>query len=360
MNLWQSVAKLRYLERVPFRDRRLASLTLVALCATGVGCATGYALAQRDNAEMQRSSPSLPVTWYGPVEPGDKAVLARWRAGVGPEVVRSAPTTYAAPADDITVVSWNVAIGAGDVERMASTLPRNAALVLLLQEVYRGGPEVPSLPPAGSEFAQRHGGARGGAHYKEIEAIGEALGLSVYYAPSMRNGRPASSDEDRGNAILTNLPLTDLSAIELPFERQRRVVVAGTISGRTARGAAWQMRVASAHLDNRAGMKRLYVGSEYGRVRQSRALASMFGAGPPTLLAGDFNTWFGFQDRGYLEIAKAFPQTRVTDRRATFLGVMRLDHMFVRLAPGWRAEFHRGNDRFGSDHSPLIGTVSFD
>lgn len=354
---------MKILKHFPFRDGRLSCLALFVVCATGMGCSTGYALVQRDSAELHAATPSShAITWFSPVVPGDRAVLARWRAGVGPEVVKTPASIRATPADDITVVTWNVAIGAGDVERLVNTLPRTAPLVLLLQEVYRGGPEVPSRPPAGAEFAQRHGGAHGGeqrrTHYKEVEAIGDALGLTVYYVPSMRNGRPSSSDEDRGNAILTNLPLSDPTAIELPFERQRRVVVAGTVSGRTMAGTPWQIRVVSAHLDNRPGAKRLFIGGEYARVRQARALVEMFGTGPPTVLAGDFNTWFGFQDRGYTEIARAFPETRVTDRRATFLGVMRLDHMFVRLAPGWRAEFRRG-DRFGSDHSPLIGTIRF-
>jgi len=347
-------------KRLPFRDARLSSLAIFLVCATGMGCATGYELAPRDSAELRAAIPSShAVTWFSPVVPGDRAVLARWRAGVGPELVKTPAAIRATPAGDITVVTWNVAIGAGDVERLVNTLPRTAPLVLLLQEVYRSGPEVPSRPPAGAEFAQRHGGARGGAHYKEVEAIGDALGLTVYYVPSMRNGRPSSSDEDRGNAILTNLPLSDLTAIELPFERQRRVVVAGTVSGRTMAGTPWQIRVVSAHLDNRPGAKRLFIGGEYARVRQARALVEIFGTGPPTVLAGDFNTWFGFQDLGYTEIARAFPETRVTDRRATFLGVMRLDHIFGRLAPGWRAEFYRGDDRFGSDHSPLIGTIRF-
>jgi endonuclease/exonuclease/phosphatase family metal-dependent hydrolase len=61
--------------------------------------------------------------------------------------------------------------------------------------------------------------------------------------------------------------------------------------------------------------------------------------------------------RSYLEAARAFPQTLVTDRRPTFMGLLRLDHLFFRLPPGWRAEFHRGNDRFGSDHYPLIATI---
>jgi hypothetical protein len=47
----------------------------------------------------------------------------------------------------------------------------------------------------------------------------------------------------------------------------------------------------------------------------------------------------------------------VTDRRATFRGLLRLDHLFFRLADGWHGRFVRANERFESDHYPLIGTI---
>ena len=121
----------------------------------------------------------------------------------------------------------------------------------------------------------------------------------------MRNGPPSASDEDRGNAILSNLPLTDLVAIELPFERQRRVAIAATIAGRTTAGAPWRLRVVSAHLDNIGGAKRAYLAAEYGRTRQARGLLTVLAGSEPTILAGDFNTWFGFLDRAYIEMARA-------------------------------------------------------
>jgi endonuclease/exonuclease/phosphatase family metal-dependent hydrolase len=177
----------------------------------------------------------------------------------------------------------------------------------------------------------------------------------------MRNGPPAVSDEDRGNAILSSLPLSDLTAIELPFERQRRVAVAATLSGTSSAGAAWTLRVVSAHLDNVAGMRRLWVaGSGYARARQARALVTCLSDSAPTVLAGDFNTWFGFGDRTYLETARAFHAPPPTDRRATFHGLLRLDHMFFRLPDGWRARSERGSSRFGSDHYPLIATIDLE
>ena len=158
----------------------------------------------------------------------------------------------------MTVASWNTALGAADIAGFVSALPNpGGPIVLLLQEVVRGGPEVPSRLPPRTGFGRRHGGASIGPRFKEIEAVAGGLGFGVYYVPSMRNGPPSASDEDRGNAILSNLPLTELMAIELPFERQRRVADCGD-DRRTARRPDRRGGCASvcAHLDNIGGAKR--------------------------------------------------------------------------------------------------------
>jgi endonuclease/exonuclease/phosphatase family metal-dependent hydrolase len=275
--------------------------------------------------------------------------------------VRDRTSTLAAATDAVTVVSWNTALGAGDIVRCVEALGQlDRPLVLLLQEVYRGGPEVPAELSRDASVARRLGGARGGPRFREIEAVAELMGLTLYYVPSMRNGPPAASDEDRGNAILSTLPLTDLAAIELPFERQRRVAVAATIAGRTRGGAPWTMRVVSAHLDNLAGAKRAWIGAEFARGRQARGLRDALPGDAPVVLGGDFNTWFGSFDQAYLEMALAFPAVSPSNHRPTFRGGLWLDHMFFRLPAPWRAEFRRADDRFGSDHYPLVGIVRFD
>jgi endonuclease/exonuclease/phosphatase family metal-dependent hydrolase len=124
-------------------------------------------------------------------------------------------------------------------------------------------------------------------------------------------------------------------------------------------GTPWRIRVVSAHLDNIASRRYGWIGGEYGRARQARGLVALLRDDVPTILGGDFNTWFGSSEPAYVETAAAFPQTRMADRRATFRGLLRLDHVFLRLPPGWGAEFRRGDDRFGSDHYPLVGTLRF-
>jgi endonuclease/exonuclease/phosphatase family metal-dependent hydrolase len=265
------------------------------------------------------------------------------------------------PARELLLVSWNTALGAGDIVRFVQELRRRAPeapLVLLLQEVYRGGSEVPSALSSSALFASRLRGIRRDGGRDEIESIASTLAMSAYYVPSMRNGSPLLSDEDRGNAILSTLPLDDLSAFELPFERQRRVAVGARVSGLDSHSVPWSLRIVSAHLDNMAGPKRLWLAAEFGRVRQTRGLLSQLADAEPLVLGGDFNTWFGFSDRAFSEAAKAFPQTHVTDRRATFRGLLRLDHLFFRLPDGWRAEFHRADDNYGSDHYPLVARIT--
>lgn len=300
------------------------------------------------------------ISWFAPVESRDAAVLGNWRVSVGPPLFTPGPAAPVASVDTLTVVSWNTALGAGDVERLVADLRAASGtrpIVLLLQEVYRGGSEVPALLPPGASFAARLRGSRADGGRDEIEATAAAVGMTAYYVPSMRNGNPQLSDEDRGNAILSTLPLTDLSAFELPFERQRRVAVGATVAGASARGQRWHLRLVSAHLDNMSGARRLWVASEFGRVRQTRALLHQLGDAAPLVLGGDFNTWFGFSDQAFRETARAFPGTRVTDRRATFRGLLRLDHLFYRVPDAWRVTWRRADDAYGSDHHPLIATI---
>jgi endonuclease/exonuclease/phosphatase family metal-dependent hydrolase len=331
-------------------------LFLLLVGGLSSACVASTSIVSRNTAELL-AGPQR-VAWFGPDSRGEDVSLTRWRRSVGPPVTPDAhPDTH--PHDAITIVSWNTAVGEADVIGFVRSLPAtDRPLVLLLQEVYREGSALPSPLEEDAAFAGHLGDASRAFDSREIEEIGRRLGLSVYYVPSMRNGG-SSSDEDRGNAILSNLPLTDLQAVELPFERQRRVAIAATLAGSDTTGKPWRVRVVSAHLDNMGSIKRAWVGAEYGRARQARSLASLLDDGQPTILAGDFNTWFGFADQAYVETARAFPETHVTDRRPTFRGMLRLDHVFYRLMPGWRVDFQRGSSRYGSDHYPLIGSLRF-
>ena len=168
---------------------------------------------------------------------------------------------------------------------------------------------------------------------------------------------PAQTDEDRGNAILSTEPLADLTAIELPFERQRRVAVAATLQIRGTVGEAWPLRVASVHLENTASARRLRVLAPEPRRRQAAGLLAVLPPTLPLLVGGDLNTWFGYLERTYKTMAGAVPDIGTTDRRPTFARFLRLDHVFARLPDGWTAKAIRLADNLGSDHYPILARV---
>ncbi len=326
-------------------------MAIIGLALSLQGCTGAHTLARRDLSAMAG------VSWFAPTGIHDQSLLSGWAAAVGPPVIWRGTATVT-DADTLRVISWNTAIGAGNLLRLVREERQehgHGPLVLLLQEVYRGGPEVPESGSA-LRFAGRLGADLVGR--TEIEAVAEATGLHLYYVPSMRNGAPRDSDEDRGNAILSSLPLEDLTAIELPFERQRRVAVAATVSVPRGDGLPVRVRVVSVHLDNMVGAGRGWIlGGEFGRLRQARALIDLMRGEDIVVFGGDFNTWFGAAEAAYREIRKAFPKGATRDTRATFLGLLRLDHLFFRIPDGWSAGFQRAEERYGSDHYPLLATI---
>jgi len=298
------------------------------------------------------------VVWWRLPEGDERVRSDRWCAAVGPPaILRGAE---APPSDArFVAVSWNVHVGGGDVQALVNdlrtgrlTAQPERSFVLLLQEAFRAGPEVPRRVPRDARVARAvH---PGGPDRVDIKATAQALGLSLFYVPSMRNGRPGDSDEDRGNAILSTWPLADYTAIELPLENQRRVAVAAAIRG-GGDGDAWTLRLVSTHFTNTVG-HHLWLFSEPARFRQARALAGAIDD-RPTLLGGDLNTWFGYHDAAYKELARRFDAKPPEDRRATF-SIMRLDHVLDRLPDRWHATVRRGSRKYGSDHYPLIAEIT--
>jgi endonuclease/exonuclease/phosphatase family metal-dependent hydrolase len=223
---------------------------------------------------------------------------------------------------------------------------------MLLQEVYRAGADVPSARGLSAEWASAQRPPRAGGTREDIIRIAQRLGLHLVYVPSMRNGAPGATDEDRGNAILSTIPLSGVRAIELPLERQRRVAIEATVTAAPGGGPPFPIRLVCTHFTNMV-LHHLFVLSESGRLRQARALAGVLPKDGPLVVAGDFNAWFGYRDAAYKELAKLVPPAASEDRRATF-GPLRLDHVLLRLPEGWRAAVKRADHRYGSDHYPLV------
>jgi endonuclease/exonuclease/phosphatase family metal-dependent hydrolase len=297
------------------------------------------------------------MTWTLPPGSTDRTVLDRWCAGVGPPAIESFAPPPQRRTTSITIVTWNTHVGAGDIAALIADLRRGDLagapaddFVVLLQEAVRRGAGVPMPLPAGAAMASRIGFEQ--KAFDVIEAARDAQ-LDVAYVPSMRNGAGA---EDRGNAVLATLPITAVENIELPFGHQRRVAIAAMLA---PAGPDSAFRVVDAHFDTAL---RFGVGGPAAwRRRQADALLTAIGAAAaPTIVAGDFNTWWGNDEPAVDDLRRAFPAAKDGVSGETWRGPLaaraRLDHMF---AAGWTAplEVRRAAKRFGSDHYPLYVVI---
>jgi endonuclease/exonuclease/phosphatase family metal-dependent hydrolase len=183
----------------------------------------------------------------------------------------------------------------------------------------------------------------------------------------MRNGLVPDDPEDRGNAILSTIPLSDPAVIELPFERQRRVAAVATIGGTTSAGGSWRLRLANVHLDTALALTR--GGPLRARRRQVEALIrelSDAASGAPDtreglLVAGDFNAWLGEREPAIDALRRAFPDAPPA-KGPTWIGPFglraTLDYVFAR-GELRGIQVQRLPHRFGSDHFPLLTVVDF-
>lgn len=308
------------------------------------------------------------VEWIEAPRGGGRTTLDLWCETVGPAVLDASPAQPdTTPADSIAIVTWNTHVGGGGIERFvrdlrAGRLTKGDSVrhfVLLLQEVYRAGEAVPAsvrIGVPGRVVVNPPNGQR-----QDIVTTAATLGLSLLYVPSMRNGPRADSAEDRGNAILSTFELKEPVAIDLPFERQRRVVPAATVEGRTRAGEDWKLKLASVHLDNRSTWQRLPASVGAARFRQSAAVVDHFEDEDAIVVAGDFNTWApAILERAIPMLRGAFEDSPEPVNEITYIkGRMRrrIDYIFARLPEDWSARYERVNSQYGSDHYPLLGWV---
>jgi endonuclease/exonuclease/phosphatase family metal-dependent hydrolase len=299
--------------------------------------------------------------------------LERWRRNVGAPVALNltpAPASANDPAGrSLVVLSWNVWIGRGRLLDLVSRIRSgdfaahgaepDAPLVVLAQEVYRSDPTIPrdSTGRAGRMLVAQMG------QQEDVVETASALGMNLRYAPSMRNGAMQS---DRGNAILSTLPLEDAEALELPLVLQRRVAVSARVhvGGLT-------LRVVSAHLDPRGPPGHRWLGAA-GRALQAQHLLSSL-RDDTVILGADLNLGRGRYERAWRVLREAgfsfgIPPSSPTWRH-TFHALPRLvlDYLLVRDPSGAveRAQVHRLDEHprdrgplvFGSDHHPLLARI---
>ncbi len=305
-----------------------AILNCVAACVVQPRMVLVPDISRIETCRSVVNASAVHVTWVVPEDSDRRGKLDLACAGVGPVVVQSAGRGPSRGENDpLIVLSWNTYLGRGNLAELVSRLERGEftsgasvrRFALLLQEVYR---------TSILEFARERG-------------------LHVVYAPARRrDGDP----DDRGGAILSTSPLDDIIVVELPFEKQRRVVVGARLES---------LRLINVHVDTSVGIFRGGPGA--ARRRQARALMqAVAGLPPPLLIAGDFNTWWGDDEPAVKELRRAFPDAEPVRSRETWRGPLRtgnrLDYVFAKgIEPALTVV--RLDRRFGSDHWPLMTTI---
>lgn len=302
-------------------------------------------------------------------------MLARWRRNVGAPVALDLAPRAPRGIRGFDLLSWNLKVGAAHLDRLLGRLREGAyggagrdparPLVLLVQEAYRADETVPErLPDPGHA-----GGDLTPPHPEDVVEVARRHGLSLRYAPSMRNGAARS---DRGNAVLATAALGRTHAFSLLYVRQRRVAVAAQLAGVDG------LDLVSAHLDTH---RRPFGGDSPSywpggaRSQQAERLAAAIvkrDAPGGVILAGDFNTPLGDRDPAYRALLRAglLPAPRKWDWGHTHHGIVRflLDHVLFHPGGGRlaavevaRLDEHpqdRGPGIFGSDHHPLLARVT--
>jgi hypothetical protein len=373
------------------------SAVLSLLAAAAIGCGHGAVVGADPKFAPCREVVALDggnvpdVRWFGPGQDDEVVRHFEWCRAVGPLLValprhpdpeRSegeghsrqelglglARSLVPPPVDSVAIVSFNVNLGAASAIELVDSLKAGAFtdgapvtdFVLLLQETIREGEGVPDRVPKGSGtgrgvFPSPRRGPR-----VDVVRIADSLRLHLFYGPAMRSGKgrnPRGLSEDRGNAILSTLPLSRLVMVELPFGGARRVAQLARVTGRTRSGRAWSLQVGNLHFDvGPIGPSALSA----IRARQARAIAQVVDSFGAVMVGGDLNA---FSLRGTAESVKilqrAFPQTVQGDSLPT-RGPQRLDFLFFRLPDGFETRAYRTVPfDFGSDHRPVMGWVRF-
>ncbi len=349
--------------------------------------------------ESDQSATTQAISWVGPAQRPDTTKLALWCQTVGPTVVDSIPGARLSPDagyDPLLVVTWNLKGGSGDLVRFlhdellltcngssSTTGDGFRHFVLTVQEAYRRSAAISPFPEG--ETAPLAIDEEPWSGRQDIVTLARQCGLALYYSPSMRNGATEfdGEREDKGNAILSSLPLHDFLAIELPFETQRRIVVGATV--RHPSGDS--LRVLSLHLDVSPGLWRVLKTGNSSRLRQALGIVDALDqiersrSGRPfaatsecqhacqdsagnypisTILTGDFNTWTDGQTV-IRHMYDYFPQSPPTDGLPT-RGEFPADHMFFRQRASWDGDepqlvtgsYRRLDQQYGSDHKARL------
>jgi len=366
--------------RTPLHSRFLPFLAAAAVVS---GCNVDHSM------EPQPAGPVCPsqgaalgeadsaIAWYGPTEARDKRKLSEWCGTVGPSLIDSLPAPqYGAwtPEDSLAIVTWNVNVGGGDLELFLQEelnldcdggrpLRRQgfSHFVLLLQEARRLSGAIPVVRDDRSVPPRIEPDPWPGEH-RDVADIARDCGLALFYVPSMRNGvvETDGKREDRGNALLSSLPLSDFIALELPFEGSRKVAVAATVLSQTGDS----LRLVNLHLSVSSTFYRTLMSGNSTRLRQAQgmteALSIIEAQRSPqrvpsiaTVAGGDTNTWSD-DETALQRLRIDFPDSPPSDG-VTTRDPFPTDHVFFRQGAAQSIELIEGSYRtterdYGSDH----------
>ena len=330
------------------------------------------------------------LSWYVPEASADNQRLEQWCQTVAEPVVVAAPPAHFGPlmpGDSLFVATWNNNAGGGDLLRFltdemglrcssdGSTLVEGRShFVLLSQEAFRRSADLPEETPRWAIPEAVAEGSRSGARLDVVEVAGRC-GLALAYVAAARNGGALRGGlgEDKGVAMLSTIPLSNIVALELPYEAARRVAIAATVRDESGES----LRLASVHLISAAGPARVLATGNGSRLRQALAVVdalrqldlaaagsdSASGYPVSTVLAGDLNTWSN-RESTLRHLREHFPDSPPPPREGT-RGPFPTDHLFFRLAAGPNApalvedSYRRLDDRYDSDHHPLVAWLRF-
>jgi endonuclease/exonuclease/phosphatase family metal-dependent hydrolase len=374
------------------RGRGIGMLASVAILS---GCATSHGMMQErpggwcpdrpapvwgPEGADRGSGPSL--NWISPLDEGDRRDHATWCEAVGPSVVELEPApVYEETRNDpepeeaeLVVVAWNAWIGAGDVDafmrdHLGVSCSENgpelrdgfAPFVLLLQEVHRRSSLVPDAAP-GAPVPWLIEPPREPHMEMGIVEVARRCGLSIVYIPSARNGWEGEGplSEDKGNAILSSLPLRQPTGIELPFEAGRKVAIGAYVELGTGADPL-RVDLTSVHFDVASTLVRTVLTGNQTRHRQAGGLLEgmeLAGLSDHALVAGgDFNTWSS-RDGSLKRMSRALPDSPPLSPEGT-RGPFPTDHLFFRSDPDGLLKivpgsYERIEDTYGSDHNPRL------
>jgi endonuclease/exonuclease/phosphatase family metal-dependent hydrolase len=294
------------------------------------------------------------IGWTDLSGEGQRSSIDSWCHSVGAPLVGLTPAEAQGHVRRMRILSWNVHVGAGEVTQLVREIrpqtdavrANDTGVVLLLQEMFRAGDEVPESFPS---FMTPPGRIAPKRLTSDVGRLADALGMSVAYVPSMRNGAVfrGQAREDRGSAILSTEPLSDVRAIELPMLKQRRVVVMATVTPRG--GDAPPIRVMATHLDTLGP-----------RGTQARALAKYIDElplEPPLVMGGDLNALWGERDTT-VKTLKSVMRIEPCGTGSTHL-LGRFDYIFSTLGDSPRRACQTLKDKYSSDHRPLLLTLEY-